>query len=117
MTTGRAAIYVRLSRHRGDDRSTSTERQENECRRLAHARGWDVADVFVDDDVSAYSGRRRPGYEALLDAMRSGAINAVAVWAPDRLHRSPRDLEDFVDLVEETGIEVATVQSGDVDLS
>jgi hypothetical protein len=40
----------------------------------------------------------------------------VAVQHPDRLHRHPRELEDFVDLLEETGTFVATATAGDVDL-
>jgi hypothetical protein len=41
----------------------------------------------------------------------------VVTWHPDRLHRAPRELEDFVDLVEATGATVATVTAGDTDLS
>jgi len=113
----RAAIYVRLSRNRTGEQSASTKRQEAECRKLAAGRGWEVAAVEIDDDVSAYSGKRRPGYERLLEAMESHAVGAVLAWAPDRLHRSPVELEHFIDVVEATGTAVATVQSGRVELS
>jgi site-specific DNA recombinase len=113
----RAAIYCRISRNREDDRSEGTKRQEAECRKLARAKGWTVVALHVDDDVSAYSGKRRPGYEAVLDAMRAGTVDVVVAWAPDRFHRSPLELEQFVDLVEETGVDVETVQGGRVDLS
>jgi site-specific DNA recombinase len=116
-TTKRAAIYCRLSRKRGDERSASTERQEADCRKLAKAQGLTVAMVEVDDDRSAYSGKPRPGYEAVTEAVRSGAVDVVLAWAPDRLHRSPRELEDFVDLIESTGTEVVTVQGGRVDFT
>jgi site-specific DNA recombinase len=116
-TSTRAAIYCRLSRNRGDDRSASTERQEKACRELAGARGWTVAQVLLDDDVSAYSGKSRPGYEDLLDMMRAGTVEVVLAWAPDRLHRSPRELEDFIPLVDKSGVDVVTVQAGDWDLS
>jgi site-specific DNA recombinase len=112
----RAGVYCRLSRNRADERSASSARQERECRKLADSRGWKVEFVEVDDDVSAYSGKRRPGYDRLMAAVQSGAIDVVVAWAPDRLHRSPRDLEDFVEAVERSGVEVATVQAGRVDL-
>jgi len=108
---------VRLSRNRGDERSASTKRQEAECRKLAKGRGWTVETVEVDDDVSAYTGKARPGYARVVAMIEAGQVEALVAWAPDRLHRSPRDLEDFVDLIERTGIEVATVQAGRVDLA
>lgn len=80
-------------------------------------RGWVVAAVLVDNDVSAFSGRRRPAYEDLLDRLRGGGVGAVVVWHPDRLHRSPRELEVFIDLVEASGVAVATVRAGAYDLT
>lgn len=71
----------------------------------------------MDNDLSAYSGKARPEYERLLEDMRSGRIDAVVAWHPGRLHRSPRELEDFVDVVEKAGATVETVAAGAVDLS
>lgn len=113
----RAAIYTRLSRNRDGEQSASTQRQEKACRKLAGERGWEVVEVHVDDDVSAYKPRSRPGYSALLASIEAGAVDAVVTWAADRLHRRPVELESFVELIERTGVEVATVQSGPVDLS
>lgn len=113
----RAVIYCRLSRNRTGERSASTERQEADCRKLAEARGWDVVAVEVDDDVSAYSGKRRRGYDNVTAALEARTVDAVLAWAPDRLHRSPAELEEFIDLVETVGAEVATVQAGRVDLA
>lgn len=113
----RAAIYARLSRHRGGDQSASTRNQVDACQRLADERDLDVVATEVDDDTSAYSGMRRPGYERLLDAIEQDRIDVLLAWAPDRLHRSPRELEDFVDLIEAHDVEVATVQAGRVDLA
>jgi site-specific DNA recombinase len=109
-------VYARIS----DDRAGSglgVQRQEADCRNLAHGRGWTVAEVFVDNDLSAYRGKGRPGYDRLLDALRGAAIGGVVAWHPDRLHRSPAELETFIDVVEATGAVVATVQSGEVDLA
>lgn len=111
-----AAIYCRLSRNRDDDRSASTRRQEDECRQLCEQRGWTVATVEVDDDTSAYSGKTRPGYARLMDAVATTQVDAVVAWHPDRLHRSPAELEHFIDAIERAGVEVATVQTGRVDL-
>jgi DNA invertase Pin-like site-specific DNA recombinase len=111
-----AGVYVRISQDRNGD-ELGVDRQRQDCERLAKRRGWKIGEVFVDDDRSAYSGKPRPGYDRLLDAVKDGTIGAVVAWHPDRLHRSPRDLEDFIDVIEASGAAVATVQSGELDLS
>lgn len=44
-------------------------------------------------------------------------INAVIAWHTDRLHRSPRELEEFIDICERAGVAVETVKAGPVDCS
>lgn len=112
----RAAIYVRISRDRAGE-GLGVQRQESDARQLCATRGWEPAVVFVENDTSAYNGRRRPEYERLLEAIAAGDIEAVVAWHPDRLHRSPVELERFIDLVEAHRVAVATVQGGDYDLS
>ena len=76
-----------------------------------------MAEVYEDNDVSAYRGKKRPGYRRMLDDIKAGTRDAVIVWHNDRLHRNTRELEDFIDLVENSGVTVATVTSGDYDLT
>lgn len=109
----RAAIYARISDARDDD-TAGVERQLEDCRALSEARGLDVVGEYVDNNRSAYSGRVRPEYERLLEDVRAGRIDAVVVWATDRLYRRLSDLEDLVDALH--GIEVATCHSGEVEL-
>jgi site-specific DNA recombinase len=111
-----AGIYCRISKDRAGD-ELGVDRQREDCERLAAKNGWTVAEVFVDDDLSAYSGKARPSYDRLLEAIKAGTVGAVVAWHPDRLHRSPRELEGFIDLVTASGAAVATVQAGELDLS
>jgi DNA invertase Pin-like site-specific DNA recombinase len=114
----RAAIYVRISNDdEGDE--LGVRRQEKLCRELAGRLGWTVVDVFGDNDVSAYKrNKRRPGFAALCDAIRSGHVDAVAVYNPDRLSRDDlRGLEDLIDLLNGYGVVVETVRSGEFDLT
>jgi site-specific DNA recombinase len=113
--TRRAAIYVRISQDR-DGRALGVARQEEDCRALCARRGWTVADVYSDNDVSATAGKRRPAYSAMLAALDAGTVDAVAVWALDRLHRRPAELEQFIDLADRHGVALGSV-GGDVDLS
>ncbi len=111
----RAGIYCRIS----DDRAgqgLGVQRQRDDCYALATSRGWEIVRTFTDNDVSAYSGKPRPGYLQMLDAVRAREVDVVLAWHPDRLHRSPSELEAFIDLVELHGVAVETVQAGRYDL-
>lgn len=109
-------VYARIS---SDPRGAGlgVERQITDCDAMAAARGWRVVDHYVDNDVSAFSGKARPSYRRLLDDVTAGRVSTIVAWHPDRLHRSTRELEDFIDLVERTGATVQTVRSGDYDLA
>ena len=112
----RAAIYARIS----DDRAGAglgVARQRDDCLALAERRGHTVVDVYTDNDLSAYSGKPRPGYLAMLGHVKAGGVDVILAWHPDRLHRSPRELEDFIDLLDASGATVETVESGPLDLA
>ena len=110
-----AGVYARISSDRDGD-NLAISRQLADCRALAEGRGWKVVEEYVDSDISAYSGKQRPAYRRLLEEIEAGLVEAVVVYHADRLHRHPRELEDFISLCERTGTMMATV-SGDVDLS
>ncbi|MFL6185088.1 MAG: recombinase family protein, partial [Actinomycetes bacterium] len=109
-----AAIYCRISRARNGE-LLGVERQEPPCRRLVEGLGWTVSRVYVDNDLSAYHERRRPGYEAMLADVRAGRARAIVAWAADRLTRKPRENEDLIDLTEAHGVQLATA-TGAIDL-
>ncbi len=111
-----ACIYVRISSDRGGTRA-GVRRQLEDCRAWAKSHGATVAEVYEDNDVSAYRGKPRPGYRRMCEALKAGERDGVIVWHNDRLHRNARELEDFIDLIEATGAAVATVTSGDYDLT
>lgn len=87
-----------------------------DCRKAAAARGWLVVQEFVDNDVSAYSGKTRPQYERMLTAMREGRVDAVIVYHLDRLTRRPKELEEFVELCDRLGIRDLATVAGDVNI-
>lgn len=115
-TTRRAGVYKRISQDK-TGQAAGVTRQDKDARELAGRLGWDVVDTYTDNDISAYSGRRRPEYERLKADLEAGRIDAVVAWHPDRLYRRAKELEAFVDLVQAVGAEVATVQAGAVDLA
>lgn len=110
-----AGVYVRISEDR-EGAGLGVKRQEADCRALAAQVGWGVADVYVDNDLSAYSGKPRPAYRQLLVDLGAGKIDAVLAWHTDRLHRAPSELEEFIRVCDTRGVEVRTVKAGELDL-
>lgn len=112
----RAAIYVRISKDRHGD-SLGVNRQEKACRALCEERDWQVVELYSDNDLSATTGKSRPGYERLVDDIKSGYVDAVAVYHSDRLYRRPSDLEELIGVVEDARIDIACVMQSDIDLT
>jgi DNA invertase Pin-like site-specific DNA recombinase len=110
------AIYTRIS----DDRAGShlgVERQREDCQDLAERLGWRIAAYYEDNDLSAYSGKPRPQYRRMLGDLRNGQIDSILAWHPDRLSRSPRELEELIDVIETSGASIQTVTAGDLNLA
>jgi DNA invertase Pin-like site-specific DNA recombinase len=110
----KAAIYLRISSDPNNDQ-LGVSRQREDCVKLCEAKGWGWTE-YMDNDTSATARKPRPAYEAMLADIRNGSIGAVVCWHMDRLHRQPRQLEDFIDLADRMGIALATV-TGDVNLA
>ena len=110
------AVYARISQDRSGD-ELGVRRQLSDCRAEAARRGWVVAEEYVDDDMSAYSGKRRPAYERMLTDIAEVRRDAVIVWHMDRLHRRPIELEQFADTCARAGVRDVVTLSGDVDLA
>lgn len=118
MVSMRWGISVRIS----DDRvgaGLGVKRQERDVRDMIARVDPDavIVDVYVDNDTSAYSGAPRKEYNRMLADVEAGRLDAIGAWHNDRLHRNPRELEDFIDLIEKHGTRVATVKAGEVDLA
>src|SRR3954454_24013143 len=114
--TVRAGVYCRIS----DDRrglGLGVARQHQDCLELARRHGWQVTATFIDNDVSAYSGKPRPQYDQLMQAVQAGAVDVVVACDQERVHRSPAELEAFIAAVERPGVDVVTVRAGQWDLS
>ena len=90
----RVAIYARSS----PDCPVSADEQIEHLRNVASERGWTVAYDFTDRPTSVKKGQdRRPGENALIEAIRSGAIDRVLIRSIDRIGKSLTDLVTFME--------------------
>lgn len=82
----RVAVYARVS-----TKDQEPLNQLLELRRYAEARGWTVAEEFVDHGVSGAKDHR-PSLNRLMDAARRRKIDIVLIARFDRFARSVRHL-------------------------
>ena len=96
-------MYARISEDR-EGAGLGVERQlEDQCVL------FDQLGVYADNDLSAFTGKPRPDYLAMLADLDAGRARVVTAWHTDRLHRSPKELETYIDLAERR---VLTLLSG-----
>lgn len=110
-----AVVYLRISQDRTGQQA-GIQRQQEDCLALAAQLGITDPLVFIDNDVSAFDGGRRPGYDAMVAQVRGGASRIIA-WHVDCLYRQPRELEDLIDLVEQHPVRIEAVRGGGFDLN
>jgi DNA invertase Pin-like site-specific DNA recombinase len=111
-----AAIYTRISQDRTGEAAGVT-RQREDCIALADELGWQVAEIYTDNDVSASTAKPRPEYQRMLADIEAGRINAVIAWHTDRLYRRLPDLEELATICDTHKLAVRTCRSGELDMS
>ena len=109
-------MYARISEDR-EGAGLGVERQlEDQCALFGQL-GLSLAGVYADNDLSAYTGKPRPDYLAMLADLDAGRAKVVTAWHTDRLHRSPKELETYIDLAERRGVVTHSVKAGPLDLA
>ena len=98
----RAAIYVRVS----TDKQTIAN-QEQELRRVAERRGWEVVEIYSDAGISGAKGRdQRPGLDLMLKDASRRKFDVVMAWAIDRIGRSLVDLLGTIQTLESCAVDL-----------
>lgn len=111
-----AAVYLRISQDR-TGLEAGVDRQRQACERRVAERGWRLEAVHVDNDLSATKGRRRPGFEAMLDDVANNRADVVVAWSLDRLQRNRRDELRLYELCQAKGARLSLVNGPDVDFT
>lgn len=112
----RVALYARISQDDSGE-SLGVARQFEDLRAMALDRGWEVVAELHDNDVSAFSGARRPGYEQLLSLVRAGGVDRVAVWHLSRLWRNRPQRMAGMETFRASGVGILAVTGPELDFS
>lgn len=111
----RAALYCRISER--DEKVDKVDIQERRLRAAAAEAGYEVTAVFVDDGVSAYKGKVRPGFLGLLAEIKAERCDIVMAVAPDRFARRLQENEALQVLCVTAGVKWHTLTGGVMDPS
>lgn len=112
----RTAIYARIS----DDKSgeaAGVGRQSDDCRALCRDRGWKDPTLYEDNDISAFTGKLRPAYEELMQAVDAGDVQRIVVWHMSRLFRNRGERVRGLDRLRAANVAVIAIKGPDLDLS
>ncbi|MEO3476018.1 recombinase family protein, partial [Roseomonas sp. CAU 1739] len=107
--TPRCALYARYSSD--NQREASIEDQLRICHVRAEREGWCVVGTFTDAAISGAT-TLRPGYQALLEAIRKGELDIVLAESLDRLSRDLEHVAAFHKLAVFARVEVVTLAEG-----
>jgi site-specific DNA recombinase len=108
----RAIMYTRSRSGTGADAS----RQLEQCRAFAVSRGWDVSEVFTDEDASAYT-LDRPGLTQAMHLVRTRGCDVLVAQSADRLTRNASDLASIIADADADAAGVIVVTADGIDTS
>ena len=89
------AIYTRQSIEKKD--SLSIDAQVKACADYCKAQGWEY-EIYTQDHGFSGKSLDRPGFQAMMSAVRSGQVNKIVCYKLDRISRS---VSDFAQLLQE----------------
>jgi DNA invertase Pin-like site-specific DNA recombinase len=112
----RVGVYARISDDPEND-ELGVQRQLKHLRELVTARGGAIAREYVDNDVSAFKGRHRPQYEALMQAVTAGELTHIATWQTSRLWRRRSERGAGIERLATARVSVLVARGPDLDMT
>lgn len=112
----RVALYARISQDTSGQ-AIGVANQLDYARTFASVRGYRVIAEHTDNDISAFRGAERPGYQKVLRLARDRQIDRVIVYQLTRMTRNRRERAEFIDAFHSCKVNVSEAQGGDYDLS
>src|ERR1700682_4381075 len=107
----RAAIYARYSSE--NQREASIEDQIRLCKVRLKRERWSLGATYSDRAISG-AQILRPGYQKLLNDVRSGGIDVVVAEALDRISRDQEHVAAFFKQLSFAGVKLVTIAEGEI---
>ena len=93
-------IYCRKSTDEKGKQETSIEEQRSHCENLAKKEGLNFVKV-IEEKKSAKKFGLRPKFNELMEEVKTGRIDGIIAWHPDRLARNMGEGGQIIELVDE----------------
>lgn len=92
----RVALYVRVSTQEQAKEGYSIGEQIDRLKKYAEAHGWIIVKIYTDAGHSG-ANQERPALQDLIEDVKAGKIDKVAVYKLDRLSRSQKDTLELIE--------------------
>ena len=114
--TVRAGAYQRMSFDKaGDEHGVANQYADQQ--RTAQARGYEITISESDNDISALTGKRRPGYERIMAAAARGEIDVILVFQTSRFWRNRRERAEGIEVLRKAGVSLIATKGPSLDMS
>lgn len=111
----KAGIYVRVSTLEQALHGYSIGEQQARLISYAKAQAYEIADIYSDEGVSGKS-LVRPAIDRLINDIKANKIDIVLIYKLDRLSRRVKDVLELVELFEQYGVTLYSLNEN-IDLS
>lgn len=112
----RAAAYQRISFDKaGDEHGVANQLADQ--KRTAKARGYTITLSKSDNDMSALTGKRRPGYERIMEVAARGEIDVILVFQTSRFWRNRRERAEGIEILRKAGVSLIATKGPSLDMS
>lgn len=101
-------IYLRVSTADQKEKH-GIELQKSKCTAMATLKGWEIKETYIDDGISGtIAETERPGFSSMLKDIENGKIQAIIVYALDRLGRRTQIVLRCIENLSQKGIKVVS---------
>ena len=104
----RAGIYLRISTL-DQKEGHGIQMQKTKCEAMATVKGWSISKVYKDEGISGtVNETERPAFSQLLKDAKNKEIDAVIVYALDRLGRRTQIVLRTIENLDNQGVKVVS---------
>jgi DNA invertase Pin-like site-specific DNA recombinase len=113
----RAAAYQRISeiQRAGDEHGVTNQRTDQQ--RVADARGYQIVMSEADNDISAFTGKHRPGYQRVMAAAARGELDVILVFQTSRFWRNRSERAAAIEVLRRAGVSIIATRGPSLDLT
>ena len=112
----RAGAYQRISFDKaGDEHGVANQLADQ--RRAAAARGYSIVIEESDNDISALTGKYRPGYQRIMAAAARGEIDVILVFQTSRFWRNRAERAEGIEILRKAGVSLIATKGPSLDMS